>query len=238
MAWDAERYESWFDTDEGRFALEREAHLLQSLAAGWPSRCSTLLEIGCGTGLFLEMLWQMGFDVTGVDKSPSMIDAARKRFGSRATLHQADGTLLPFDDDSFDYVFLWSVLEFCDDADAMLAEACRVAEKGLLVGFLNRQSLYYWRNVRNSGGTMSRASMFSWMRLRHKVWRASGFHPVMARSVLPGPLQTWKNSFFWKQVNSRFYPPWLGAFSAMRVDFQSGKPLTPLFAWRTEPELG
>ncbi len=238
MAWDAERYESWFDTSEGRFALEREANLLQSLAAGWPSRCATLLEIGCGTGLFLEMLWQMGFDVTGVDKSSSMISAARKRFGSRAALHQADGTRLPFEDNSFDYVFLWSVLEFCDNPRALLAEACRVAEKGLLVGFLNRQSLYYWRNVRGSGGTMSRATLFSWFRMRHMVWRACGFHPTMARSVLPGPLQTWRSSFFWRHINARFYPPWLGAFSAMRVDFQSAKPLTPLFAWRSEPELG
>ncbi len=237
MYWDAERYESWFDTDEGRFALEREARLLQAVVAGWPRRRKRLLEIGCGTGLFLEMLWQMGFDVTGVDKSASMIEAARQRFGHRASLHQGDGSHLPFEDDSFEYVFLWSVLEFCDDPRGMLREAARVAEKGVIVGFLNKASLYYWRNVRKSAGTMSRAKLLSWFELRHMAWRVTGFHPVIAHSVLPGPVSTWKDTFPWKHVNDRFYPPWLGAFSAMRIDFEDAAPLTPLFAWRSEPEM-
>ena len=77
MGWDPERYEAWFDTPEGRFALDREAHLLQAVLAGWPRRGHKLLEVGCGTGLFLEMLYQMGFDITGMDNSTEMIMAAR-----------------------------------------------------------------------------------------------------------------------------------------------------------------
>ncbi|WP_147819064.1 class I SAM-dependent methyltransferase [Salidesulfovibrio onnuriiensis] len=237
MYWDAERYESWFDSGEGRFALEREARLLQAMVAGWPRRCTRMLEIGCGTGLFLEMLWQMGFDVTGIDKSDSMIAAARKRFGNRASLHLGDGSHLPFDDDSFEYVFLWSVLEFCADPEAVLREASRVAEKGILVGFLNKASLYYWRNVRGTGGTLARARLFSWFEIRHMVWRVTGFHPSMAHSVLPGPMGSWKEDFPWKQINNRFYPPWMGAFSAMRIDFDDLAPLSPLLAWRSEPEM-
>lgn len=238
MSWDAERYESWFDTEPGRFALEREARLLQTMVAGWPRRGTRLLEVGCGTGLFLEMLWQMGFDVTGLDKNRNMTDAARKRFGSRATIHQGNGEHLPFEDNEFDYVMLWSMLEFCSDPEAALAEASRVAERGLLIGFLNRNSLYYWRNVRGSDGTMSRAKLMSWYRMRQMVWNQTKFSPIISRSVLPGPVQTWKNTLFWRLVNNRCYPPWIGAFSAMRIDFVNIKPLTPLFAWRSEPELG
>lgn len=238
MVWDPQRYEEWFDTAEGRFALDQEARLLQAVLAGWPRRGHKLIEIGCGTGLFLEMLYQMGLDVTGVDSSPEMIMAARKRFNNRASLHLGHGEHMGYSDNEFDYAFLWSVLEFTDEPEAMLEEAARVAEKGLLIGFLNKNSLYYTMNVRNSGGTMSKANWHTWCEMQDLIKRATGFRPTMARSVLPGPTQTWKKTGACKLINSGLFPPSLGAFTAVRVDFVNMKPLNPLFAWKTEPEMG
>ncbi|MBI9078769.1 MAG: methyltransferase domain-containing protein [Pseudodesulfovibrio sp.] len=238
MGWDPERYEEWFDTPEGRFALDQEARLLQSVLAGWPRRGHKLLEIGCGTGLFLEMLYQMGFDVTGTDNSPEMIMAARKRFQNRAEFHLGDGEHLGYGDNEFDYAFLWSVLEFTKDPEAMLSEAARVAEKGLLIGFLNKNSLYYSMNVSKSGSTLSKANWSTWCEMQDLVKKTTGFTPTLARSVLPGPTQTWKPSGLCKVVNQGIFPPFVGAFSAVRVDFVNMKPLNPLFAWRTQPEMG
>ncbi|QGY39159.1 methyltransferase domain-containing protein [Pseudodesulfovibrio cashew] len=235
MAWDPERYEKWFETPEGTFALEREMQLLQSVLAGWPRRGHKLLEIGCGTGLFLETLYQMGFDVSGIDSSPAMIMAARKRLGNRADLHQGDGELLPFSDNEFDYAFLWSVLEFTSDPKAMLEEARRVAEKGLLIGFLNKNSLYYTLNVKGSGGSLDSGHWFTWCQMQDLIKEATGFRHTLARSVLPGPMRTWKNTGLSRRLNSTLCPPSVGAFSAARVDFVNMKPLTPLFAWKTEP---
>ena len=238
MGWDPDRYEAWFDTPEGRFALDRETRLLQSVLAGWPRRGHKLLEIGCGTGLFLETLYQMGFDVTGIDSSPEMIMAARQRFGNRAELHLGNGELMPFSDNEFDYGFLWSVLEFTDDPDAMLAEAARVAEKGLLIGFLNKHSLYYSMNVRGSGGTLSQGHWHTWCEMQDLIKRGTGFRPTIARSVLPGPMQTWRGNTVCRKLNCCLYPPFVGAFSAVRVDFVNMKPLNPLFAWKSQPEMG
>jgi len=238
MGWDPERYEEWFDTPEGQFALDQEARLLQAVLAGWPRRGHKLLEIGCGTGLFLEVLYQMGFDVTGMDNSPEMIMAARERFQNRAEFHLGDGEHMGYGDNEFDYAFLWSVLEFTDDPKAMLAEAARVAEKGMLIGFLNKNSLYYSMNVKKSGTTLSKANWYTWCEMQDFVKKATGFTPTVARSVLPGPVQTWKRSGLCKVVNERLFPPFLGAFSAVRVDFTNMKPLNPLFAWRSEPEMG
>lgn len=238
MAWDPEKYEKWFATDEGRFALDQEARLLQSMLAGWPRRGHKLLEIGCGTGLFLEMLYQMGLDVTGMDASPEMTMAARARFGNRAAIHLGHGEHLGYSDNEFDYAFLWSVLEFADEPVAMLEEATRVAEKGLLIGFLNKNSLYYLMNVRNSDSVLAQARWHTWCEVQDLIKRATGFRPTLARSVLPGPMQTWKKTGLGKLTNSPMLPPSLGAFTAVRVDFVNMKPLNPLFAWRSEPEMG
>ena len=238
MTWDPDRYEKWFSTPEGSYALEQEVRLLQNVLAGWPRRKRKLLEIGCGTGLFLDMLYQMGLDVTGLDSSPEMVMAARKRFGNRAELHLGHGEHMGFSDNEFDYAFIWSVLEFTDEPEVMLQEAARVAEKGLLIGFLNKNSLYYTRNVRGSGTTMAKARWYTWCEMQDLIKSATGFRPTLARSVLPGPLSTWRPTGLSNLANSRLYPPSLGAFVAVRVDFVNMKPLTPLFAWKTEPELG
>lgn len=238
MDWDPDRYERWFDTPQGQFALEREAQLLQSVVAGWPRRGHKLLEIGCGTGLFLEMLYQMGFDISGIDSSPAMIMAARQRFGNRAELHLGDGELMPFGDNEFDYAFLWSVLEFTEAPETMLTEAARIAEKGLLIGFLNKNSLYYTMNVRGSNGTLGKGNWYTWCEIQDLVKKTTGFRPTLARSVLPGPMKTWKNSGLGKHLNCCLCPPFVGAFTAVRVDFINMKPLNPLFAWKTQPEMG
>lgn len=238
MAWDPDRYEKWFDTTKGGFALDCETRLLQSVIAGWPRRGRKLLELGCGTGLFLEVLWQMGFDVTGLDKSPEMVMAGRKRFGNRAELNLGDASHTSYGDNEFDYVVLWSVLEFTSRPEAVLAEAARVAEKGILVGYLNRSSLYHRRTVRKGTGSMSKAHWYNWYEMQDMIRRATGFSPLMAKSVLLGPESTWGREGIWKWINEAMLPPQLGAFAACRVDFVNIKPLTPLFAWRSEPELG
>ena len=144
MTWDPERYERWFATGQGAYALAREFRLLDAMLAGWQRRGHKLLDVGCGTGIFTERLWHLGFDVTGVDASPPMLHAAKRRFAKRVVeLSVANAESLPYTDGEFDYCVVWSVLEFCDDPVAALAEAARVAAKGLVVGFLNSFSLYW-----------------------------------------------------------------------------------------------
>ncbi|BCS89166.1 methyltransferase type 11 [Pseudodesulfovibrio sediminis] len=238
MPWEPERYEAWFDTPEGRFALDQEIRLLQNVLAGWPRRKRKMLEIGCGTGLFLEQMYQMGLDVTGIDSSSKMIMAARKRFGNRADLHIGNGENMGYSDNEFDYACIWSVLEFSKDPEAMLVEAARVAEKGLLIGFLNKHSLYYTMDIRKAESTLSKGNWFTWCEMKDLIKRATGFHPTMARSVLPGPMKTWKSTGIASMLNSKIFPPSVGAFVAVRVDFINMKPMNPLFAWKTEPGLG
>ncbi len=144
--WDAveevARYEAWYASPRGAYALACEQRLIASLISAWPRRGHSLLEIGCGTGHFLEMFHNAGFDVTGLDSSLLMLEAAKSRMGFRATLRVGQAEHMPFDDGAFDFAAFVTSLECMDDREAALAEAFRVASKGVVIVFLNSWSLY------------------------------------------------------------------------------------------------
>ena len=103
MSWDhdnAVRYDRWAKSPRGSFALRQEIKLLQGVIAPWPRRKQKLLDIGCGTGMFLEFFWSCGFDLTGMDKSPDMLSLAREKIGLPQTMNiiclGALSHLLPF----------------------------------------------------------------------------------------------------------------------------------------------
>jgi ubiquinone/menaquinone biosynthesis C-methylase UbiE len=90
-----------------------------------------LLEVGCGVGAVLAVLGQEfpGIHLTGVDIEPRQLDYARghlERAGVEATLLQADALELPFEDGSFDHVWMMWFLEHVADPPAVLREARRV----------------------------------------------------------------------------------------------------------------
>ena len=40
-----------------------------------------LLDVGCGNGLFLEKMRNLGWEVVGVETDEKAVEVARKRFG-------------------------------------------------------------------------------------------------------------------------------------------------------------
>jgi SAM-dependent methyltransferase len=192
--------------------------------------------------VFASVLHQDGFDVTAVDESPVMLESARKRLGDSVDLHMADAAHLPFDDKEFDFSVLLTVLEFCPDPAEVLREALRVTRKGLLIGFLNRYSLYYYSHGRpkpdKPAGKLQNAHWFTPWELRSLMRRILGPGALTLRSVLAGPAATWKFRFPCNKLNGLvFYPP-LGAYCALRADLQRERVLTPLSALSTEPSPG
>lgn len=77
---DAELYDIAFDWD-----ISDEADwLVETLAA------TTVLEPGCGSGRMLEALADRGCQVVGIDRSPRMVELARRRLGTRGEVFEAD----------------------------------------------------------------------------------------------------------------------------------------------------
>lgn len=234
MCWDLDdlrRYERWLASSAGEYALALEFDLLSHLTSHWPRRGRRLLDIGCGPGVFLEHFHRAGFDVTGLDRSPLMVEAARERIGPLADVQVCEATHLPFEDNSFDYASLLTVLEFIENPLDVLREASRVAKRGILVGYLNRMSLY--RLCAGSGTLLSRARWFWPWRMRSLVRTALAGAHLRERSVLPGPPATWRTGFPLFQAGRLVLPPWLGGYCALAVDLIDEPPLTPLPAWRT-----
>src|ERR1041385_5444674 len=60
---------------------EREWPLLSEVLAGAPSK--NILDLGSGTGEHARFLAAHGFDVTGVDSSPAMLEKSRAAGGAR-----------------------------------------------------------------------------------------------------------------------------------------------------------
>lgn len=114
----------WAATEEQQLPTYEEA--IRRLAIGAGTR---VLEVGCGTGVFLRAAADSGAEVFGLDASPALLDRARARV-PEAELQVGDVQFLPYDDSSFDVVAGFNVFFFADDMVAALREAGRVARPG------------------------------------------------------------------------------------------------------------
>jgi SAM-dependent methyltransferase len=131
--WDAffsEFYLRAYATDE----RDAEAEM-QALAAARLSGCAEggeLLDVPCGFGRHSIPLAEVGYRVTGVDRSQTLIDEAGRR-GSMPKFIQADYRELPFPEDTFDAALnLFSSLGYlgAEEDTRALTEIHRVLRPG------------------------------------------------------------------------------------------------------------
>ena len=145
-------YEQFFaEYDAWRHA--QESHLLSCLdGVDW--RHHDVLEIGLGQGAESEQLIRRGARWSGLDLTQESVDrvAARLRIRSlpHVALKRGSAVDMPYDDDSFDYVFSHGVLHHIPDVQRAQAEIHRVLRPGgVLVAMLYaRRSLNYQVSIR------------------------------------------------------------------------------------------
>jgi SAM-dependent methyltransferase len=118
QTWDLDEYMT-----NARFVPQLASDVVAWLAA---KRGERVLDVGCGDGALTEALQRSGLDVTGVDASPELLAAARKR---GLNVHLADAQALPFRSE-FDAVFTNATLHWVPD----LAAAARSAYTALVPG--------------------------------------------------------------------------------------------------------
>ena len=203
---EARHYDTWYQNPDNRFVADLEDRLLLRLLE--PAPGERVLDIGCGTGRHLEMFIEMGLDATGLDPSPHMLGIAGKKLGHRAELHQGVAEDLPFEDNSFDIAILVTSLEFVDDVNKTLEEACRVTESRVFLGVLNRYAIKgIERRVRGifSESVYNRAKFFSVWEVKRNVVQIFGKAPLKWGTVLHLPISLRKYThgleqwpFLWK----------------------------------------
>lgn len=136
---EASAYRQWSGRPAGQKACELQCRLMHSLLK--PARGERVLAVGCGPGVHLQDLVNLGLAVSAIDASPYMLDIARDLLGHRVDLHRGFAEDLPFDDNSFHHACIINTLEFASDPAKVLAEACRVARQKVFVGVINRWAL-------------------------------------------------------------------------------------------------
>lgn len=109
--------------------------------AGLPAGAS-VLEVGCGTGQFTEVLVRAGFAVTAVDLGASMVAAARARVGDRPVSFRV-GTFEEFTapDGSFDLVVSAAAFHWLDP-DVKYAKAAALLRAGGWLAVLDGDENY------------------------------------------------------------------------------------------------
>lgn len=116
----------WYDERNEAFMKPVTAVIARLLGRG-PGRC---LEVGCGGGLHLPALVELGWTVTGVDLSADQLRVARRRMGESVELLQSDAASLPFPDAHFDAVVGAFTHTDLDNWPAAVREKARVLRSG------------------------------------------------------------------------------------------------------------
>jgi 2-polyprenyl-3-methyl-5-hydroxy-6-metoxy-1,4-benzoquinol methylase len=93
----------------------------------------TILDIGCGHGVYGKELLKKGYEYTGIESNEAYVREARKHVN---VLHM-EAENLDFPDKSFDTVIMFEVLEHLEDPYAAMAEIVRVTRKNLIVSVPN-----------------------------------------------------------------------------------------------------
>ena len=122
-----ERPRDWATNEDQQLPTYEEAVRRVGLDAG-----QRVLEVGCGSGVFLRVAADKGASVVGLDASEALIELARARV-PEAELIVGDMQFLPYEDGQFDLVAGFNSFFFATDMVAALREACRVAKPGAAV---------------------------------------------------------------------------------------------------------
>ncbi|MEI7433613.1 MAG: class I SAM-dependent methyltransferase [Methanomicrobiales archaeon] len=136
MKYDVDRLYQTTPLDTIPWNCETPPYALASLVkSGKVSPCKTI-DLGCGTGNYAMYLAGLGFDVTGIDSSPTAISIARENAEKRGVLCMfVTGDLLGDLHEirgKFDFGFDWEVLHtiYPEDRATYVRNLCRLLNTG------------------------------------------------------------------------------------------------------------
>ena len=132
----AERSRAFFSSEAGRwdhlrhelFGDRAELKLLPGLLHG----TEVVGDLGCGTGHLTRLLAPFARRVFAIDRSPSMLEVARRRLSDCANVEVRQGELgaVPIEARTLNLAILSLVLHYVVDLDEALAEVHRVLRPG------------------------------------------------------------------------------------------------------------
>ena len=129
MSYNEEFWNKYSDENESRYN-EEFAKFVRDLATSL--RCTSVLEIGCGTGIDLR-LFPDTIQFGGIDLNDHALDIAKEKIPNG---NFKNGTIsnLPFEDSSVDFVFTHGLMNYLDDdtLEKGIAEMFRVSRRWIM----------------------------------------------------------------------------------------------------------
>lgn len=156
----AESYDLFFESELGKQILRYESTaILNSLNI---SKGLSILDVGCGTGIFTRLIAQKGMNVTGVDESEKMLSHAKSKPElAKVKFINTNAENLPFRDAHFDKVLCAFMLEFARNPREAVTEMIRVLKPGgmMVIATLNSEGI--WAKGRVGEGVYASAKFRS-----------------------------------------------------------------------------
>lgn len=106
---------------------------------------SRVVDVGCGSGIFTDLLKQQGFRAVGLDLNERLVTIARSSYGD-SNFIVGDAEDLPFSSESLEGILLSGVLHHLPDPSRCAGEVGRVLKPGgVFVAFdPNRRNPFMW----------------------------------------------------------------------------------------------
>jgi ubiquinone/menaquinone biosynthesis C-methylase UbiE len=116
------RARNWADYQEGvAIPLYEEVIRKTGIGAG-----GSVLDIGCGSGIFCAMAARLGAQVSGMDASEPLVEIASRRV-PQGDFRVGEMEVLPYPDGAFDIVTGFSSFQFAASPVTAVREASRVS---------------------------------------------------------------------------------------------------------------
>ena len=123
----SERHQPDFVESAAHHGIDLRHRFAYEAVSGYAAAGSRLLDVGCGEGYGASIVASFVDEYVGVDVATAAIEHATLRFGSYAASFLCyDGGHLPFDDETFDIVTSFQVIEHVEDVAGYMSEIRRV----------------------------------------------------------------------------------------------------------------
>ena len=115
-----------------------------------------ILEVGSGAGRLAKVFLEKQYDYYAVEKSESLVNKFKKLI-DKNKIQLNNTNLLPFESNTFDIVFCWSIIQYLDSIESfkiLLNEMSRVAKKYIFLGDIYEFEEYHKKNYKYQSNTL------------------------------------------------------------------------------------